>query len=208
MSTVRVATVSPSAARSTADAPAGPSSTATWLTLGCTRNVAAELSAAWLAGARPPTTAMTQHAVSTTRRSTVRRYCKVSWHDRRVTRLADAHVVITGGSSGIGLETARRAVARGARVSLIARDEGRLAAAASEVGATATASADVARPELPRARDRRSRAAGRSVRRADHGGWFVASGVLRAARRRGVPRARWRSTTSARCTQSAPSCRR
>jgi 3-dehydrosphinganine reductase len=65
-----------------------------------------------------------------------------------VTKLADAHVVITGGSSGIGLETARLAVSRGARVSLIARDEGRLAAAASDVGATATACADVARPEL------------------------------------------------------------
>ncbi len=65
-----------------------------------------------------------------------------------MTKLADAHVVITGGSSGIGLEAARRVVARGARVSLIARDEGRLATAASDVGAIATASADVARPEL------------------------------------------------------------
>jgi 3-dehydrosphinganine reductase len=61
-----------------------------------------------------------------------------------VTKLAGAHVVITGGSSGIGLETARLLVAKGARVSLIARDEGRLAAAASDVGAGATASSDVA----------------------------------------------------------------
>ena len=64
-----------------------------------------------------------------------------------MTKLPDSHVVITGGSSGIGLETARAAVARGARVSLIARDAERLAAAASDVGATATACADVARPD-------------------------------------------------------------
>ena len=60
-----------------------------------------------------------------------------------MTKLANAHVVITGGSSGIGLETARLAVARGARVSLIARDAGRLAAAAADVGAAVTAPADV-----------------------------------------------------------------
>jgi 3-dehydrosphinganine reductase len=60
-----------------------------------------------------------------------------------VTKLANAHVVVTGGSSGIGLETARLAVARGARVSLIARDAGRLATAAAHVGAASTASADV-----------------------------------------------------------------
>src|SRR5262249_13793368 len=47
-------------------------------------------------------------------------------------------------SSGIGLETARVAVERGARVSLIARDATRLAAAAADVGAGATASADAA----------------------------------------------------------------
>ena len=60
-----------------------------------------------------------------------------------MTKLTNAHVVITGGSSGIGLETARLAVARGARVSLIARDAGRLAAAAADVGAAVTAPADV-----------------------------------------------------------------
>ncbi|HEX4530672.1 MAG TPA: SDR family oxidoreductase [Acidimicrobiia bacterium] len=60
-----------------------------------------------------------------------------------MTKLANAHVVITGGSSGIGLETARLAVARGARVSLIARDAGRLAAAAADVGAAVAAPADV-----------------------------------------------------------------
>jgi 3-dehydrosphinganine reductase len=68
-----------------------------------------------------------------------------------MTELGGAHVVITGGSSGIGLETARAAVARGARVSLIARDPGRLEAARGDVGASATASADVANAEQLRA---------------------------------------------------------
>jgi 3-dehydrosphinganine reductase len=61
-----------------------------------------------------------------------------------MTRLGGAHVVITGGSSGIGLATARKAVARGARVSLLARDATRLSAAAATVAAAATASVDVA----------------------------------------------------------------
>jgi 3-dehydrosphinganine reductase len=63
-----------------------------------------------------------------------------------MTRLADAHVIVTGGSSGIGLETARHVIARGARVSLVARDPARLATAAADVGATANASADVTDP--------------------------------------------------------------
>jgi 3-dehydrosphinganine reductase len=71
-----------------------------------------------------------------------------------MTKLADAHVVITGGSSGIGLATARLAARRGARVSLVARDEARLASAADQLeGAShvATASADVGRPDDLRA---------------------------------------------------------
>jgi 3-dehydrosphinganine reductase len=52
---------------------------------------------------------------------------------RSVTRLADAHVLITGGSSGIGLETARGALARGARVSVIARNAERLTRAVDEL---------------------------------------------------------------------------
>jgi 3-dehydrosphinganine reductase len=52
---------------------------------------------------------------------------------RFVTRLADAHVLVTGGSSGIGLETARRALERGARVSVVARDADRLARAVDEL---------------------------------------------------------------------------
>jgi 3-dehydrosphinganine reductase len=61
-----------------------------------------------------------------------------------MTNLSRAHVIVTGGSSGIGLEVAREAVIRGARVSLVARDEARLAAASADVGAAAIASADVA----------------------------------------------------------------
>jgi 3-dehydrosphinganine reductase len=61
------------------------------------------------------------------------------------------HVVVTGGSSGIGLEVARIYAGRGASVSVIGRDEGRLNSAKADirlsVGSEArifTASADVA----------------------------------------------------------------
>jgi len=50
-----------------------------------------------------------------------------------MTRLADAHVLITGGSRGIGLATARRALERGARVSLVARNTEQLARAEHEL---------------------------------------------------------------------------
>ncbi|MFN8037455.1 MAG: SDR family oxidoreductase [Acidimicrobiia bacterium] len=66
-----------------------------------------------------------------------------------MTRFSGAHVVVTGGSSGIGLETARLAAGRGAAVSLVARDPGRLEAAAASIAASApgaaigTASIDV-----------------------------------------------------------------
>jgi 3-dehydrosphinganine reductase len=46
-----------------------------------------------------------------------------------MTRLDDAHVLITGGSQGIGLATAQQVLDRGARVSIVARDASRLAAA-------------------------------------------------------------------------------
>ncbi len=56
-------------------------------------------------------------------------------------------VVVIGGSSGIGLETARRAVDEGARVILAGRDPGRLEKAASELGALSTAAFDATRIE-------------------------------------------------------------
>jgi 3-dehydrosphinganine reductase len=56
-----------------------------------------------------------------------------SWHDRVVTQLTGKHAIVTGGSSGIGLATAQILAERGARVSLIARDEGRLDEAARAV---------------------------------------------------------------------------
>jgi NAD(P)-dependent dehydrogenase (short-subunit alcohol dehydrogenase family) len=46
-------------------------------------------------------------------------------------------VIITGGSGGIGSETARRLIASGARVALVARDAERLEKVAAELGAHA-----------------------------------------------------------------------
>jgi 3-oxoacyl-[acyl-carrier protein] reductase len=51
--------------------------------------------------------------------------------------LTTAKVLVTGGSSGIGYETARMLVARGARVAVCARHEGRLREAAERIGAVA-----------------------------------------------------------------------
>ena len=70
-------------------------------------------------------------------------------------KLQGAHVLITGGSSGIGLATAHLAVERGARVSLIARradvlDEAAAAlrAAGGKVSVAATDVADAAQVDL------------------------------------------------------------
>lgn len=61
-----------------------------------------------------------------------------------MTSLRGAHVIITGGSEGIGRAMAAVAVERGASVSLIARREEPLAAAAAELGDSARwATADV-----------------------------------------------------------------
>jgi len=46
---------------------------------------------------------------------------------------ANKHVIITGGSSGLGLELARGLIDRGARVTLMARDEAKLRRAAEEL---------------------------------------------------------------------------
>src|SRR3954454_9611385 len=54
--------------------------------------------------------------------------------------------VVTGASSGIGLETARRLAAEGAKVLMVARDEERLSAAADECGAEGLA-VDVTAPD-------------------------------------------------------------
>ena len=70
-----------------------------------------------------------------------------------MTDLAGAHVLITGGSSGIGLATAARCLDGGAAVSVVARDPGRLTGARDVLAARrapgariATASADVTDP--------------------------------------------------------------
>jgi 3-dehydrosphinganine reductase len=67
-----------------------------------------------------------------------------------VTSLSGAHVLVTGGSSGIGLAVAGQVLARGARVSVVARDEARLDSARTTLGQlaggperVASASADV-----------------------------------------------------------------
>lgn len=58
--------------------------------------------------------------------------------------IADAKVLVTGGSSGIGLETARALVERGAQVMICARQEPKLRNAAGAIGAAAVAG-DVSR---------------------------------------------------------------
>jgi 3-dehydrosphinganine reductase len=65
-----------------------------------------------------------------------------------MTSLTGRHAIVTGGSSGIGLATARLLAAGGARVSLVARDEARLDEAASDIssatdGMVGVAGADV-----------------------------------------------------------------
>lgn len=65
-----------------------------------------------------------------------------------MTRIAGSHVVVTGGSLGIGLATAQACVERGARVSVIGRDRARLAAAQRQLGHdAAVAAADVTDPQ-------------------------------------------------------------
>ena len=67
-----------------------------------------------------------------------------------MTTIGGAHVLITGGSSGIGLALAEQCVARGAAVSIVARDPRRLEEARTRIGGgsarVAAASADVTDP--------------------------------------------------------------
>jgi NAD(P)-dependent dehydrogenase (short-subunit alcohol dehydrogenase family) len=64
----------------------------------------------------------------------------------REPELSGQTVVVIGGSSGIGLETARRARAEGAEVILAGRDPERLERAALDVGALRTATFDATDP--------------------------------------------------------------
>lgn len=75
--------------------------------------------------------------------------------------LNGAHVVLVGGSSGIGLAAATAVKARGAEVTLIGRTRTKLEAAAQRIGGAHTAVADIL--------DRRSvEAAFRTITRVDH----------------------------------------
>jgi len=65
---------------------------------------------------------------------------------QREPELAGQTVVVIGGSSGIGLETARRAHAEGAEVVLTGRDAARLERASREIGARSVAAFDANDP--------------------------------------------------------------
>jgi len=65
---------------------------------------------------------------------------------QREPELAGQTVVLIGGSSGIGLETARRARAEGANVVLTGRDPDRLERAAAELGALSSSAFDATDP--------------------------------------------------------------
>src|ERR1700674_2538930 len=64
----------------------------------------------------------------------------------RESELLGQTVVVIGGSAGIGLETARRARAEGAKLILTGRDPERLQRAASEIDALSTAAFDATDP--------------------------------------------------------------
>ena len=70
---------------------------------------------------------------------------------QREPELLGQTVLVIGGSAGIGLETARRARAEGAKVILTARNPERLKRAASDVGALSTSAFDASDPRCDRA---------------------------------------------------------
>src|SRR5436309_13511475 len=70
--------------------------------------------------------------------------------ERRV-ELADKVVIVTGGSSGIGAATARRAAEEGAKVVLAARRTDRIEALAAELPGALAVTTDVRDPEQVRA---------------------------------------------------------
>src|SRR6266540_7141327 len=64
--------------------------------------------------------------------------------ESRIMNIESARALVTGGSSGIGLATARLLASRGARVAICGRDRAKLERAAKEIGALAVP-ADVSR---------------------------------------------------------------
>jgi 3-oxoacyl-[acyl-carrier protein] reductase len=50
-------------------------------------------------------------------------------------KIENAHILITGGSSGIGKETAKQFIAKGAKVVITGRDQNKLHSVAKEIGA-------------------------------------------------------------------------
>jgi 3-oxoacyl-[acyl-carrier protein] reductase len=63
--------------------------------------------------------------------------------------LRDRVCLVTGSTSGIGLETARLLVGEGARVVVTGRDQGRVERAEREVGATLGVACDLSKPDAP-----------------------------------------------------------
>src|SRR6266545_2711002 len=65
--------------------------------------------------------------------------------------LRDRVCLVTGSTSGIGLETARLLAAEGARVVVTGRDQGRVERAEREVGAALGVACDLSEPDAPAA---------------------------------------------------------
>lgn len=70
------------------------------------------------------------------------------WFRRPRLQLAGRHVLITGGSRGLGLALARQCVERGARVALLARDEGALFTAREHIRAALRAHVELVACDL------------------------------------------------------------